>query len=788
MNKTANSTIYRRDGSNVRPDRPLRALLAASGILLAGPGAALELGDIDVQSTLGQPLRASIAYALAPNEQLSAYCIYVRGSNAGSLPEITRSAITVANGRILLRGNMPLREPMMSLQLAVECNYTPHLTRNYLLMLDPAPFAPAAADVPAVTPQRNTAPQVAATPARRQAAGSNRRTASPVARPTAPIAHNRDYVVQPGDTLSTIAARIPDRKLPIWPTAEALFDANPAAFIDGNIDQLRAGATLSIPGDIVAPAATAATGTAFDAVPRTDTRTSREPARADASPRAATRDPAVSEPVVRPGTAAPATAAPATAAPATTARESASPFVEPEIVPLTDNDMAPPVQPAAAAPATPARSSGNASPVPIVGNRVSSDGIDASSTTSWMLWFGGAGIAIILGLLLFGRSLRERIGGVLTVTQHGRRRTDHGLASREESDEILDMQDTLSRAELFSLDANLGDGTGFDPTADIDVAEDYSFASSGDFESPLGRKLDLEFSGASGPEHDDQPTDMIPPLSHRIHAESTVIVDKEVLPGHDDGTQTNYDMSMILDATKQNFGDAGASTHDLRAVAIEAVDKNAQETGSYTLNDDLGYQILEQDYEEELTATQALNREISDAARKLSESLGEETAEVTAVTPTSPLDEAATVETPVQVDREAETAEMPALQSEDAATAEMPGPVDREAETTEMPVLQLEDAVTSEMPAADALSIAATAELPASSVNRNADSTAPDSMARDLDESAELTTEMPLDRKAGNDDGDAEFSTLELAADQDDETVEMENKTSRRNQRKAKAS
>ncbi|MEX1265962.1 MAG: hypothetical protein WEA08_03505, partial [Woeseia sp.] len=416
--------------------------------------------------------------------------------------------------------------------------------------------------------------------------------------------------------------------------------------------------------------------------------------------------------------------------------------------------MAPPVQAEAAAPATSARSRENASPVPIVGNRVSSDGIDASSTTSWMLWFGGAGIAIILGLLLFGRTLRERIGGVLAVTQHGRRRTDHGLAPREDSDEILDMQDTLSRAELFSLDANLVDGTGFDSTADIDVAEDYSFASSDDFETPLGRKLDLEFSEASATEYEDQPTDMIPPPSRRIHAESTVIVDKEVLPGHDDGTQTHYDMSMILDATKQNFGDAGASTRDLRAVAIEAVDKSVQETGNYTLNDDLGYQILEQDYEEELTATQALNREISEAARKLSENLGEETAEVTAAMPASPLDEAATVETPGLVDREAETAEMPALQPEDAVSAEMP--------------------------AAEALSSAATAELPASTVKRDADSTEPDSMARDLDESAELTAEMPVDRKAGNDDGDTEISTLELATDQDDETVEMENKTGRR--------
>jgi len=701
-------------------------------MLLAGPGAALELGDIDVQSPLGQPLRASIAYALAPNEQLSAFCIYVRGGSAGNLPGITKAAVTVSNGRIVLRGNTPLREPMMSLQLAIECSYTPRLTRNYLLMLDPAPF------VPAVTRQRDTAPPVAATPMPRPITGSNRRAVNAIARPSAPVDGNHDYIVQPGDTLSTIAARIPDRRLPIWPTAEALFDANPAAFIDGDINRLRAGAALTIPGAIVAPASTSATGITVDVTPRSNAGTGREPASSAASPREVTGNPAVSEPAARPNTAAPATT--------TATRESASPLVEPDIGPLTDNDMAPPVEPEAAAPAAPVRARQAASPVPIDGNRVSSDGIDASSTTSWMMWFGGTGIAIILGLLLFGRSLRERIGGVLAVTQQGRRRTDRGLPPEEDADDILDMQGTLSRAELFSLDANLGDGTGFDSTPDIDVAEDYSFASSGDFETPLGRKLDMEFPGSSAAEPDDQSTDMIPPPSQRIHAESTVIVDKEVLPGQDDGTHTHYDMSMVLDATKQNIGNADASTLDLRAVAVGAADDSMPETGNYTLNDDLGYQILEQDYEEELSATQALNREISEAARKLSENLGEDTVEVTAEMPSSPLQDAATVEVPVPDGRQAETAEMPALQLEDAVTA----------------------------------------ELPAAPRNRNADNAEPDSMARDLDDSAELTAEIPLDRKGGNDN--AGISTLEIAAEQDDETVEMESNSSRIGQRKAKAS
>ena len=60
------------------------------------------------------------------------------------------------------------------------------------------------------------------------------------------------------------------------------------------------------------------------------------------------------------------------------------------------------------------------------------------------------------------------------------------------------------------------------------------------------------------------------------------------------------------------------------------------ETGEYTLNKDVDYQILEQDYEDELTATQALNKEIEEAARTLVERMddvdasGDETVEMPA--------------------------------------------------------------------------------------------------------------------------------------------------------------
>lgn len=119
----------------------LPALLAAGSVcsLASGTAAALELGEIQVNSALGQPLRASIAYALNPTEQLHDFCIYLRpGPLSAGMPTVTRARISIRDGLILLTGRTPVKEPMLSMQVAVDCPYTPHLLREYTLMIDPA--------------------------------------------------------------------------------------------------------------------------------------------------------------------------------------------------------------------------------------------------------------------------------------------------------------------------------------------------------------------------------------------------------------------------------------------------------------------------------------------------------------------------------------------------------------------------------------------------------------------------------------------------------------------------
>ena len=112
-------------------------------------------------------------------------------------------------------------------------------------------------------------------------------------------------------------------------------------------------------------------------------------------------------------------------------------------------------------------------------------------------------------------------------------------------------------------------------------------------------------------------TDIIP--THRFVENS--ILDREILPNDDE-----YDLSMIVDATKQEFSDGDVTAKDLMAVAVAQESLGADgEVDEYTLSKEVDYKILEQDYEEELTATQALNSDIVKAAIELADELGEAT-------------------------------------------------------------------------------------------------------------------------------------------------------------------
>ena len=229
-----------------------------------------ELGEAQVNSSLGQPLRASIAFALAPHESLVSSCVSLQGGQPQTeLPSVGAATISVANGVISILGSNVIRDPLVSMRVNIRCPYTANLSREYMLFVDPATATNQISQTAAPNVQPATA--VAAPRATtRTAATARPRTAS-----IAPIDSGTRHRVQPGESLSEIAQAIKDRPIGLWAAVGAIFDANPDAFIDDDPNKLKAGSWLLIPDFGPAASITVADNAVFPgssdaAVPRQD--------------------------------------------------------------------------------------------------------------------------------------------------------------------------------------------------------------------------------------------------------------------------------------------------------------------------------------------------------------------------------------------------------------------------------------------------------------------------------------------------------------------------------------
>jgi len=232
---------------------------------------------------------------------------------------------------------------------------------------------------------------------------------------------------------------------------------------------------------------------------------------------------------------------------------------------------------------------------------------------------------MILGLFMFGRQLRDRFGSVAVDAPAfpSRRREDVPAADVPAADvpaarpAVADIDfnfdaETLTNVQV-SLDADLDDGTGLRDSAELYVAQDFGFSTD--------TAVDIEVTEYAAKEEDLRSTDIIPPIPQERHDDSTVL-HEEIMPSDDD--EEDYDVSMNVDVTKHMLKEDASTTRDLQAVLVDTdvVDSDG-DTSAYTISKETDYQILEQDYEDELTATQVLNKEIEDAARALAEQMDE---------------------------------------------------------------------------------------------------------------------------------------------------------------------
>jgi hypothetical protein len=583
----------------------LPTLVAVGGSLAAGHAGALELGPIEVHSKLGQPLRASIAYALGPNEMLESYCVsLVRDRNG--FADVSGTRISIANGIISLTGRTPVSEPLLTANLVVNCPYTAKLSRNYSMFVDPANHPVAFADAAAPEPEV-IAPTAAPT--------------ETVARE--PVAIGSRYQVKPGDTLSEIAWRLDGRDISMQAAMDGILAANPEAFTNQDPNRIQAGRWLDIPafaGSAVAeqiPDAAEAQSAAVSEPELVDTVPDASVYDASATYEAGTSDSVDATDAATMDLASPTQNAEAATTqdvgndtvaatpaqgfdslrPGDIVDESLVTGAATETVVIPDTRIAAPTAPAPTASA------------PVSG-----------STMDWLPWSLAGIFAFISGYLAFGARLRQRFGskpvGAPPIVE---RRVLQQAAitvpdSEMEVEEMrpsyaavdFDLSDNSPTDENPALDANLFSGAGLAGAPDAVENQEFGFAST--------TSIDMELPDRSAV-MDLPETDIIAP-PERI--DEDVLIDSEVLPDDDE-----YDMSIIVDATKMPNPD-DVTERDLMAVPVDDDTAQTPVADAYTINDEVDIDMLEQDYEDELTATQALNAEIEKAAADLAREVDED--------------------------------------------------------------------------------------------------------------------------------------------------------------------
>lgn len=238
----------------------------ASAILLGlwAPAAqALSLGQISVKSALGEPLSAEIDILDINADEAATLVTRVASPDAFkasgldynvAISGLRASLYRRANGKpyLKLTGDKPVNDPYVDMILEANWN-SGRIVRDYTLLFDPpslkatAPATQAQAPTLAQTPK--AAPAVAPTkPAPVAPAAKPAKAESNVpAKKEADGGTPTQVRVKPGETASHLAGTYKPVNVSLDQMLVALLRTNPDAFINNNVNRLKAGALVDLP-------------------------------------------------------------------------------------------------------------------------------------------------------------------------------------------------------------------------------------------------------------------------------------------------------------------------------------------------------------------------------------------------------------------------------------------------------------------------------------------------------------------------------------------------------------
>jgi pilus assembly protein FimV len=242
-----------------------KTAIAAAAIALMGFSAtgalALSLGRLTVQSALGEPLRAEIDVPDINAEEAASLKTVVASPDAfvaagldynPAMSIVQASLQRRPDGRAFIRitSERAINEPFVDMILETTWS-SGRIVRDYTMLFDPPALRQpsTAPSLPQVSAQ--PLPSVAAKPTPKTASANTGAAASVLAKATeaAPQDGSKRIAVKSGDTASKIAGSNKAASVSLDQMLVALLRANPEAFVNSNINRIRAGAIISVPSD-----------------------------------------------------------------------------------------------------------------------------------------------------------------------------------------------------------------------------------------------------------------------------------------------------------------------------------------------------------------------------------------------------------------------------------------------------------------------------------------------------------------------------------------------------------
>lgn len=263
--------------------RPIGTTVLGAAVLWCAASVAygLGLGDLQVQSGLGQPFSGTIPLYVDSPSDLNAITVGLADADAFRRAGVEASAAVEAlhfvvdakhvPPRIVVSSSRPINAPFLNFLVSARTG-DGVLSREYTVLLNPANYGPQAAIASSAAPVTTAAaapPPVAAAPAAvvpsppllaqaravaDDGAASHASVRTPAAAPDATSVPamapgvRRFGPIQPQQTLWSVAERVrPDPSITMDQVLLAIYDANPQAFSGGRFNGLMKGSVLAIP-------------------------------------------------------------------------------------------------------------------------------------------------------------------------------------------------------------------------------------------------------------------------------------------------------------------------------------------------------------------------------------------------------------------------------------------------------------------------------------------------------------------------------------------------------------